>query len=127
MPHAPQLPVCQTPFTGPAVVPPQLPAHCHPPPARFCFVPAEQPLALQAPFTGGEAVQVALEGLPQLPRQPHWNVADPVRQEAVFDTVALLPPGVAPTEPEQPLPQLSVVAGQRDPHRWNCFVGGFCA
>ena len=68
----------------------------------------------QTPFTGGKAVQLTLEALPQLLPQLHWNVAEPLWQEAVFDTVALVPPGVAPAEPEQPLPHVSVVAGQRD-------------
>ena len=108
-------------------MPPQLPTHCHPPLERVRFSPVEQPVALHAPFTDGEAVQLALVALPQLPAQPHRNVADPVRQLAVFDTVTLVPPGVALKEPEQPLPQRSVVAGQGDPHGCVRLVGGLLA
>ena len=99
------------------VVPPQLPSHRHPPPARSSRSPAEQPVVLHTPFTGGEAVQLLLVALPQLPAQLHGNVAEPVRQDAVFDALALLSPDAAQTGPEQlvlPLLQLSVVAEQLD-------------
>ena len=65
VPHAPQSPVRQTPFTGPSVVPPQLPTHCHPPLERVRFAPAEQPVVLHTPFTGPAVVP------PQLPRHCH--------------------------------------------------------
>ena len=103
-----------TPFTGPAVVPPQLPRHCHRPPERLCRWPTEQPVALHAPLTGGEAVQLALVGLPQLGPW-HANVAEPLRQEVLFDGVTLVPAEVSGTEPEQVTPafaQDTVVAGQ---------------
>ena len=94
------------------VVPPQRPRHCHVavPPTR---VPAEQPVTLHAPFCAGETVQLALVGLPQLPLLLHWNVADPLRQDAASDRVTAVPGGVLPTTEEQLLPQDSVVLGQR--------------
>ena len=101
----------------PVVVPSQLPRHRHQPPPRSSRSPAEQPVVLHTPFTGGEAVQLLLVALPQLPAQPHGNVAEPVRQDAVFDAFALLPPEAALTGPEQlvlPLLQLRVVAEQLD-------------
>ena len=107
----------QAPLTGDSVEPPQLPRHCHVPPERSRFVPAEQPDALHTPFTDGRAAQLALVALPQFPPQLHGNVAEPVRQEAVFDAFALLPPEVALTGPEQlvpPLLQPSVAAEQLD-------------
>lgn len=93
------------------VVPPQRPRHCHVavPPTR---VPAEQPVTLHAPFCAGETVQLALVALPQLPLLLHWNVADPLRQDAVSDRVTVVPAGVRPTPEEQLLPQDSVVFGQ---------------
>ena len=95
------------------VLPPQRPAHCHPPSERSSFTPAEQPVLLHAPFTGDVTVQLALVGLPQLPLLLHWNVADPVRQRALSETVTLVPAAAGPTSEEQPLPQLSVWRGQR--------------
>ena len=64
----PQLSVAAGQDTGQrlVVVPPQLPSHRHPPPARSSRSPAEQPVALHAPFTGGKAVQLALVGSPQV-------------------------------------------------------------
>jgi len=92
------------------VVPPQIPRHCHVavPPTR---VPTEQPVALHAPFCAGETVQLVLVALPQLPSVPHWNVAEPVRQEAVSDTVTDVSASVGPTRDEQ-LPQLTLWLGQ---------------
>lgn len=115
----PQLSVVAGQDTGQrlVVVPPQLPSHRHPPSERLLLSPAEQPVVLHTPFTGGRAVQLALVALPQLPAQLHGNVAEPVRQDAVFDAFALLPPEAALTGPEQlvfPLLQLSVVAEQLD-------------
>ena len=96
-------------------VPPQRPRHCHVavPPTR---VPAEQPVALHAPFCAGETVQLALVALPQLPLLLHWNVADPLRQDAASDTVTAVPAAVLPTPEEQLLPQDSVVPGQGSTH-----------
>ena len=92
------------------VVPPQIPRHCHVavPPTR---VPTEQPVALHAPFCAGEMVQLVLVALPQLPSVPHWNVAEPLRQEAVSDTVTVFRAAVGPTRDEQ-LPQLTLWLGQ---------------
>lgn len=61
---------------------------------------------LQLPFVAAVAVQVALVGLPQDPAL-HANVADPVRQEAVFAKVALEPELVLLAVPEQPPPHSS--------------------
>lgn len=118
----PQLSVAAGQFMGGGghfgvVVPRQLPRHRHPPPARSSRSPAEQPVVLHTPFTGGKAAQLLLVALPQLPAQLHGNVAEPVRQDAVFDAFVLLPPEAALTGPEQlvlPLLQLSVVAEQLD-------------
>ena len=57
-------------------------------------------------------MQLALVALPQLPLLLHWNVADPLRQDAVSDRVTAVPAGVRPTPEEQLLPQDSVVSGQ---------------
>ena len=57
-------------------------------------------------------MQLALVGLPQLPLLLHWNVADPVRQRALSETVTLVPAAAGPTQEEQLLPQLSVWRGQ---------------
>ena len=99
----PQLSVVAGQDTGQrlVVVPPQLPSHRHPPSERLLLSPAEQPVVLHTPFTGGKAVQLLLVALPQLPAQLHGNVAEPVRQDAVFDAFALLPPEAALTGPEQ--------------------------
>ena len=58
-------------------------------------------------------MQLALVALPQLPLLLHWNVAEPLRQATVFETVALVPAAAGPTREEQPPPQLSVWRGQR--------------
>ncbi len=96
-----------------------VPPHC---PAQFHFqwdsvsatsasVPAEHPFStalLQLPFVAGVAVHAALVALPHVPAA-HANVADPVRQEAVFPKVTLEPDWVALAVSEQPLPHDSVV------------------
>ncbi len=60
------------------------------------------------PFVAGVTVQAALVALPHVPAA-HANVADPVRQEAVFVKVTLEPDWVALAVFEQPLPHDSVV------------------
>ena len=64
----PQLSVVAGQGTGQrlVVVPPQLPSHRHPPSERLLLSPAEQPVVLHTPFTGGKAVQLALVGSPQV-------------------------------------------------------------
>ena len=56
-------------------------------------------------------MQLVLVALPQLPVLLHWNVADPLRQEAVSETVAAPPAAVVGTREEQ-LSQLTLWLGQ---------------
>ena len=74
-------------------------------------VPVEQPLvrALQLPFVAAVTVHEAPVALPHVPAL-QANVADPVRQEAVFVKATLEPDGVALAVFEQLLPHDSVVA-----------------
>lgn len=96
-------------------MPPQAPRHFHfhwnELSATSSSVPPEQPFStalLQLPFVAAVTVHEAPVALPHVPAL-HANVADPVRQEAVFVKVTLEPDWAVLAVFEQPLPQDSVV------------------
>ncbi len=102
-----------------SVVPPQVPRqfhfHWNELSATSSSVPPEQPFStalLQLPFVAAVTVHAALVALPHVPAL-HANVADPLRQEAVFGKVTLEPDWVSLAVFEQLLPHDSVVPEHR--------------
>ena len=98
----------------PPHVPTQLHFHRDDVSATSSNVPAEQSLVRtsQLPFVAAVTVHEAPVALPHVPAL-HANVADPVRQEAVFVKVTLEPDWVVLAVFEQLLPHDSVVPEHR--------------